>query len=484
MALTQPYWDPGHALDIANYQHAYEVQCVGWAHTRGARCGWRIRDPDASKICAVMSRMAGRPPGQTTSSDLQTLAKLCLCKDWHYDQWGGIARSWEARVRSESASYEARVAKARAAAAAAAQAAAPAVAAVVPFGAAQPANSASSVFVFGANNPVSPPTPPPSGTTSSNNSPLKDLSRELAQAKEKLARSEAAHAELQKTSQQAQIDVFKANVRAKELEAKAEAAGELEDRLKQAALAEARLRAAHAAEVARFEGLVKEAHANAEDLTKYMRETQEELAQLRLGLADEVEKGKALARVNEDLEGRLRASEGLHAEVDRLRAEAEVLRARNGNLEAEAGRLRGDADLLGQRNEKLAVDVEQLAVQKSSLASQVGQLQARLGTAEGRNKQLSEQLAASAEAHQRSADEARAAREANAGLQGRVANLRLRIGQLEASASASWLQRFRAWVGGVKKTGSKAASAKGKAVQHASVAAGKRPEMTVTPVSA
>ena len=101
------YWNPGSLLQITEPNNTYEVQCVGAAKTRNnARCGWKMRGSEAAAILSTLTRMATKPPHQVTMEDLQGLAKLCLCRDWHYSQWNEVSLRWKPIVILATKQFE------------------------------------------------------------------------------------------------------------------------------------------------------------------------------------------------------------------------------------------------------------------------------------------------------------------------------------------------------------------------------------------
>lgn len=110
MAQTATYWNPGLLLDITSPSGGEWVQCVGYAKTRGTRCGWTHRDSSATAILSQLAQLAARPPTQVTSEDLETLAKLCLCSDWHYSQWVTVSQRWDTIVAKAKQQHEQAVA--------------------------------------------------------------------------------------------------------------------------------------------------------------------------------------------------------------------------------------------------------------------------------------------------------------------------------------------------------------------------------------
>ncbi|KAK5655096.1 hypothetical protein OQA88_5995 [Cercophora sp. LCS_1] len=93
--MTNTYWDPGNLLQITDPDNPVEIRCVGRAQSRfDARCRWTLDEPDRLAIRSRLGAMAASPPSKVASKDLESLAKLCLCHQYHYDQWKSVSRRW------------------------------------------------------------------------------------------------------------------------------------------------------------------------------------------------------------------------------------------------------------------------------------------------------------------------------------------------------------------------------------------------------
>ncbi|KAK5655697.1 hypothetical protein OQA88_5630 [Cercophora sp. LCS_1] len=89
-------WDPNNVFKVSGNATGADIQCRG-ARRDGDRCGWQKRsgDPDARNALALVASMATRPPPNVTTADLRSLAKYCLCRDWHANQQDRIVREWQ-----------------------------------------------------------------------------------------------------------------------------------------------------------------------------------------------------------------------------------------------------------------------------------------------------------------------------------------------------------------------------------------------------
>lgn len=104
--MAQTYWDPGTLLQITDFEDR-DIQCVGEAKTRNnARCGWRQPASDSRRIRSNLAQLAAKLPSQVTKEDLEVLARLCLCSDWHYRQWPQVVQRWEPVVAKAERDYE------------------------------------------------------------------------------------------------------------------------------------------------------------------------------------------------------------------------------------------------------------------------------------------------------------------------------------------------------------------------------------------
>lgn len=112
-AMADTYWDPGNLLQITESDSASEIQCVGRARTRhGARCRWTLCGPDATAILSRVNELAASPPKKVTQTDLENLAKLCLCRDYHSSQWFEVAQRWKHAV-TKAVKHHERISKER-----------------------------------------------------------------------------------------------------------------------------------------------------------------------------------------------------------------------------------------------------------------------------------------------------------------------------------------------------------------------------------
>ena len=93
--MADTYWDPGNLLQITESDDGSEIQCVGRARSRhDARCRWTLGESDATAILCKVKELAVSPPSKVTQEDLESLAKLCLCREYHYPQWFEVAQRW------------------------------------------------------------------------------------------------------------------------------------------------------------------------------------------------------------------------------------------------------------------------------------------------------------------------------------------------------------------------------------------------------
>ncbi|GAB1314735.1 hypothetical protein MFIFM68171_04945 [Madurella fahalii] len=105
--MAETYWDPGNLLQVTEFEDTRDIQCIGIAKTRNdARCGWRQPASISSVIRAKLAQMAAKLPSQVTDDDLESLAKLCLCSDWHRGQWARVAGNWKRVVARAVRHYE------------------------------------------------------------------------------------------------------------------------------------------------------------------------------------------------------------------------------------------------------------------------------------------------------------------------------------------------------------------------------------------
>lgn len=94
--MAETCWDPASLLQIADSYSVVEIQCVGHAKSRhNARCRSFMSGADASTILAKVKKLAALPPSKVTQQDLEDLAKLCLCRDYHFSQWYQVAQRWK-----------------------------------------------------------------------------------------------------------------------------------------------------------------------------------------------------------------------------------------------------------------------------------------------------------------------------------------------------------------------------------------------------
>jgi chromosome segregation ATPase len=94
--MAETYWDPANLLQIADSYAALDIQCVGHAKSRhNARCRGFMSGADASAVLAKVKKLAAIPPGKVTQQELEELAKLCLCRDYHFSQWYQVAQRWK-----------------------------------------------------------------------------------------------------------------------------------------------------------------------------------------------------------------------------------------------------------------------------------------------------------------------------------------------------------------------------------------------------
>ncbi|KAK4032120.1 hypothetical protein C8A01DRAFT_51019 [Parachaetomium inaequale] len=94
--MADTYWDPANLLQITDSNTALEVQCLGRAKSRhNARCRWTLSGSDAAAIMAKVRKLATIPPTKVTQQELESLAKLCLCRDYHFSQWYAVAQRWK-----------------------------------------------------------------------------------------------------------------------------------------------------------------------------------------------------------------------------------------------------------------------------------------------------------------------------------------------------------------------------------------------------
>ncbi|KAK4154685.1 reticulocyte-binding protein 2 a [Chaetomidium leptoderma] len=105
--MADTHWDPGNLLQITASDNVSEVQCVGRARSRhGARCRWTLCDSDATAILCKVKELAVSPPSKVTQQDLEHLATLCLCHEYHYGQWFEVAQRWKPVVAQAVKNHE------------------------------------------------------------------------------------------------------------------------------------------------------------------------------------------------------------------------------------------------------------------------------------------------------------------------------------------------------------------------------------------
>ncbi|KXX73686.1 Reticulocyte-binding protein 2 a [Madurella mycetomatis] len=109
--MADTYWDPGNLLQITESDNASEIQCVGRARSRhGARCRWTLCGPDATAILRKVRELAVSHPSKATQRDLENLAKICLCHDYHSSQWFEVAQRWK-HVVTKAVKHHERISK-------------------------------------------------------------------------------------------------------------------------------------------------------------------------------------------------------------------------------------------------------------------------------------------------------------------------------------------------------------------------------------
>jgi hypothetical protein len=96
VTMADTYWDPANLLQITDSYTSLEVQCIGRAKSRhNVRCRTTISGSDATAIMAKVRKLAAIPPTKVTQQDLESLAKLSLCRDNHFSQWYPLAQRWK-----------------------------------------------------------------------------------------------------------------------------------------------------------------------------------------------------------------------------------------------------------------------------------------------------------------------------------------------------------------------------------------------------
>ncbi|KAL2136762.1 hypothetical protein VTI74DRAFT_1803 [Chaetomium olivicolor] len=111
--MADTYWDPGNLLQITESDTASEVQCVGRARSRhDARCRWTLYGSDATAILCKVKELAVSPPSKVTQGDLENLATLCLCHEYHSGQWFEVAQRWK-HVVAKAVTHHERLSKER-----------------------------------------------------------------------------------------------------------------------------------------------------------------------------------------------------------------------------------------------------------------------------------------------------------------------------------------------------------------------------------
>lgn len=109
--MADTYWDPANLLQITESDNASEIQCVGRARSRhNARCRWTLYDSDTTAILRKVKELAASPPSKVAERDLEGLAKLCLCHEYHSGQWLEVAQRWKPVV-AKAVKHHERVSK-------------------------------------------------------------------------------------------------------------------------------------------------------------------------------------------------------------------------------------------------------------------------------------------------------------------------------------------------------------------------------------
>jgi chromosome segregation ATPase len=94
-------WNPAAIFDIRPYEKSSDIQCVGRALSSGGkRCRWNISGHGVAQAYQILRNLASIAPDEVRSSDLTTLAGLCLCRDFHSRQVSDVVRRWENLVAS------------------------------------------------------------------------------------------------------------------------------------------------------------------------------------------------------------------------------------------------------------------------------------------------------------------------------------------------------------------------------------------------
>lgn len=98
-------WDPDRVLQITE-PGRNDMFCVGRARRRfNARCSWKINDPEYPKVCSILDRMATQEPDTVSIEQLERLARLSLCKDYHQDQQDEVVEGWQERIENAVKDY-------------------------------------------------------------------------------------------------------------------------------------------------------------------------------------------------------------------------------------------------------------------------------------------------------------------------------------------------------------------------------------------
>ncbi|KAL2132484.1 hypothetical protein VTI74DRAFT_3758 [Chaetomium olivicolor] len=105
--MTETHWDPGNLLQLIEPDKPSEVQCVGRARRRyDSRCQWTLDDSDAKAVLSRIKELAETPPSRVTFHDLESLARLCLCRKFHSGQWSEVAQRWKLVLAQATRHYE------------------------------------------------------------------------------------------------------------------------------------------------------------------------------------------------------------------------------------------------------------------------------------------------------------------------------------------------------------------------------------------
>ena len=104
-------WNPGRCLQITDSGKNNAIFCLGRAKRRfNSRCQWELSNDydytsNTQAVREMLQRMASGPPTQVSTSQLESLARVCVC-DHHKDQHRQIVSELEDRLNDMKLPYK------------------------------------------------------------------------------------------------------------------------------------------------------------------------------------------------------------------------------------------------------------------------------------------------------------------------------------------------------------------------------------------